>query len=42
MSNSLQLADPEDFIFTKVILISPKYVLVNQMKAPIEVAQVET
>ena len=39
MSTSLVMADADDFIFTKLIVVSPKYVLVNQMKAPIEVAQ---
>lgn len=34
------MADADDFIFTKLIVVSPKYVLVNQMKTPIEVAQV--
>lgn len=34
------MADPEDFIFTKMVVVSPKYVLVNQMKTAIEVAQV--
>ena len=38
MSNTLAITDAEDFIFTKMIVISPRYVLVNQMKAPIEVA----
>ena len=42
MSTSLQMADPEDFIFTKIIMISPKYVLVNHMKSPLEVAQIYT
>lgn len=40
MSSQLALADPDDFIYTKMIVMSPKYVLVNQMKAPIEVAQI--
>ena len=38
MSNTLALADAEDFIFTKIIVVSPRYVLVNQMGSPIEVA----
>ena len=42
MSTSLVMADADDFIFTKLIVVSPKYVLVNQMKAPIEVAQIYT
>ena len=42
MSTSLVLADPDDFIFTKIIMISPKYVFVNHMKTSVEVAQVYT
>ena len=34
--------DFNDFISTMLITVSPKYVLVNQMKTPIEVAQVYT
>lgn len=32
------MADFEEKIFTKLIVISPQYVLVNHMKSPIEVA----
>ena len=42
MNVSLELADFDEKIFTKVIVISPKYVLVNHMKGPIEVAQINT
>ena len=45
MNTSLHLADVTDydsFIFTKIIVVSPKYVFVNHMKAPIEVAQLHT
>jgi len=38
MNVSLELADFEEKIFTKLIVISPKYVLVNQMTGSIEVA----
>lgn len=38
MSTSLVMADPEDFIYTRMVVISPKFVLVNQMKSRIEVA----
>ena len=40
MSSALALADPEDFIYTKMIVISPKYVVVNQMKGALEIAQI--
>ena len=42
MNTSLVMADYEDFIFTKMIVASPKYVLVNHMKSPLEVAQINT
>mmetsp|Transcript_28502 Transcript_28502/g.38012 ORF Transcript_28502/g.38012 Transcript_28502/m.38012 type:complete len:240 (+) Transcript_28502:400-1119(+) len=42
MNTSLALADFDEKIFTKLIVISPKYVLVNQMKGAIEVAQLNT
>ena len=42
LSTSLQLADAQQTIYTKMVLMSPKYVLVNMMKGPIEVAQVNT
>lgn len=42
MNVALEMADFEEKIFTKVIVISPKYVLVNQMKGAIEVAQINT
>ena len=42
MSTSLAVADQEDSIYTKMVVISPKFVLVNHMKTCIEVAQVDT
>ena len=42
MNTSLVEADADDFIFTKIIVISPKYVLVNSMKSRLEVAQINT
>ena len=33
MNTSLVMADFEDFIFTKMIVVSPKYVLVNHMNS---------
>ena len=45
MNNSLHIADIKDYddlIVTKIIVVSPKYVFVNQMRSSIEVAQLHT
>mmetsp|Transcript_38812 Transcript_38812/g.28113 ORF Transcript_38812/g.28113 Transcript_38812/m.28113 type:complete len:160 (-) Transcript_38812:242-721(-) len=40
MTTSLSLSNYHDSIYTKMITIVPKYVLVNHMKSPLEVSQV--
>ncbi len=38
---NMEVADYESKIFTKVVLITPKYIICNNTKANIEVAQFE-